>query len=264
MTVSVAEAVPLLPSDEVSSPETLSYVPGRSLVTSTLTVQEASGATAPPESETVVPPSVALVVPPQVLVTPAGEATTRPAGKSSVKARPVASAPEAELSMVNVSVLTPPASMASGVNAFAKLGGTDGVPVLYTSPTLASLASTPGDDEVGASVAGVVPPRHGAIGHVGDEGARVVVALEPARGRRPVHLPDAGAAGVVPGDDEVGASVAGVVPHATEPLSTSATRALASSSRSRPPEAVERYTSPTRASLASYPVTTRSARPSPV
>ena len=69
-------------------------------------------------------PAAAVRVPPVHVVDALGVgATTSPAGRLSVKAKLDAASALAELSMVKVRVLMPPAAMGSGENAFAKVGG---------------------------------------------------------------------------------------------------------------------------------------------
>jgi len=75
----------------------------------TETVHTMPAATVPPVSEMELLPAVAVGVAPQPSVsTFGGLATASPAGRVSVKARPVATMPLAELSIVTVARVIPP------------------------------------------------------------------------------------------------------------------------------------------------------------
>lgn len=112
ITVSVSAAVPEEPSDDVNSPLVLDSVPDCVAATSTDRVQLDTEETVPPEYETVPVPSAAVSVPPvQVVVALEGVATIIPVGNVSENVNEDAGNDEPELSMVNVSVDTPPASV---------------------------------------------------------------------------------------------------------------------------------------------------------
>lgn len=123
LTLSVSVAVPLLPREEVKSPVRLTKSPAVEPVTSTLRTQLAPVVTKPPLRLTTPVPDAAVTVPPQVLAVLAGEAIVSPAGRLSVNANVVASTVLAELSMVKVSVLVPPAAIGSGAKLLANVGG---------------------------------------------------------------------------------------------------------------------------------------------
>ena len=124
VTVRVSDADPLLPNVDVRSPDVFAYIPGRSATVSTETVQLAAAATVPPEYDTVPVPDTAVRVPPEhELIAFAGAATNNPAGRLSVKSRLLAAAALAALSMVNVSVLTPPTEVEAGAKALLNSGG---------------------------------------------------------------------------------------------------------------------------------------------
>jgi hypothetical protein len=123
-TVNEAVAVPLDPAADVNSPVVFTCTPAALLVTSTLTVHELPAATVPPLYVITPDPETAVSVPPvHVVEAFAGAATSIPAGRLSVKLRPVAARALAELSIVKVSVLTPPKRIEFGAKLFEKSGG---------------------------------------------------------------------------------------------------------------------------------------------
>ena len=112
VTVRASVAVPLFPEEEVRLPVVFVYVSAVEDVTSTRIVQVVPAATVPPVYVITLVPGTAVSVPPvQVVEALAGVATVTPAGRLSVKSMSVAAKELAVLSMVNVSVLTPPQVM---------------------------------------------------------------------------------------------------------------------------------------------------------
>jgi hypothetical protein len=108
-TINESEAVPLLPKEEVRSPDVLTWVPVLMLVTSASTVQVLLAAAVPPVYEITLEPATAVRAPPvQVVEALAGSAITTSAGRLSVKSKRVAFTTEPVLLMVKVRVLVPP------------------------------------------------------------------------------------------------------------------------------------------------------------
>ena len=92
-------------------------------VTSACTVQLAPAATLPPTYWMEPLPALAVSVPPvQVVEALGGVATVIPAGRLSTKAKLASATVDAVLSMVKVSVLTPPDTMLVGAKALLKPG----------------------------------------------------------------------------------------------------------------------------------------------
>ena len=124
-TIRSSEALPLLPREEVNSPDTFICVPNALLVTFTLTVHTSKAPTPKPVILIVLPPSGALSVLVslriQVLDALAGLAMVTPAGSVSLKARSSACS-ASSLVMVKISVLTLPGPMVSGLKALLKPG----------------------------------------------------------------------------------------------------------------------------------------------
>jgi len=123
LTVKFALDPPLVPADEVSSPETFIWTPALDEVTFTVMAQELNPATEPPLYVIVPPPSGAVSVPPlQFVEAIAGSAIVTPAGSTSVKSNIVTPEALPVLSMLNVSVLTLPGPIVAGENDFEKPG----------------------------------------------------------------------------------------------------------------------------------------------
>ena len=123
-TIRSAVAAPLLPAEDVKSPDILLCVPSVLEVTSTETVQLELPPTPEPGSPVnvmVAPPSGALSVPPQVADALAGVAMNMPAGKLSLNARLV-SGLALGLVMVKTSIVVLPGPMLSGVKTLLKVG----------------------------------------------------------------------------------------------------------------------------------------------
>ena len=131
-TSSVSVAVPLLPSDDVRSPDVFTNVPDlKTLWTSTLTEQVAPGATVPPVKVMLVPNVGALSVPPQVVAAFGDSAIETSVPRLSVKLRPLAPTVFAVLLIVKVSRLlsNKPRAIIFGANDLLNPGGADAVPV---------------------------------------------------------------------------------------------------------------------------------------
>ncbi len=130
VTVRLASVAPLLPSDDVRSPDVFRWVPKVVDVTSTVTVHVRPAPTEASASEIVVPPAGAVRLgpaPPEsgphVVPALAGVAMTTPGGSVSLNASSSAGLASAELSMVNVSVVSLPGPIVSGVNTLTNKGG---------------------------------------------------------------------------------------------------------------------------------------------
>jgi hypothetical protein len=107
------------------------------------TVQEAPGATVPPDKLTEEEPAVAATVPPHVLLKPGVGATTRPAGSESVNAKPLNEVTVFEFEMVNVRLVVPFRGIEAAPKALVIDGGLmtvmDAEAVLFCDPASVEL-----------------------------------------------------------------------------------------------------------------------------
>ena len=137
-TIKSSVAVPLLPAEDVRSPDVLVWVPTVPEVTLTLTVHTASlPPSRPPVKLMVPPPSGALTTPSRQVVEPfAGSAIVTAPGRMSVNARLVTGV-VSPFVIVNTSIDTLPGPMLSGVNTLEKVGTVDSLFVIGWADTVA-------------------------------------------------------------------------------------------------------------------------------
>ncbi|CUH65089.1 hypothetical protein TG4357_01681 [Thalassovita gelatinovora] len=144
-TFSVADAVPLLPSDDVRSSDTFSADPAVIATTSTCTLQLLSAATVPVAISIRSLPAVAVIVAPVQVVERFGVAAiVIPDGKVSTKAKLVASINDDVLSMVKLRVDVSPWNRRFGLKFLVNpgAGGALTVSVALAVPLL------PNDDVI--------------------------------------------------------------------------------------------------------------------